>query len=424
MNNPGLRNSKKRQRGAVLLVVLLVTVVIGILGAAVSLRSVNEARLVLRQTSSTQAFWLAEAGAQKAYYDITKNNCLSMKNEATQIVCTGCSSCGTGNKVLTGTLGAGTYQVVVNNGATQLTSTGAFAPNANTPALQRAVQASLAGSPLFGYAAFSVGNMTLSNNATVDSYDSALGNYGGANIGEVGNIGTNSGLANAIVLDNNVTIKGGVSTGAGGTVSIGSGVVITGPVTHDNNVSLASVDIPPDLVSAVSPGALSFSNDETKTLTAGDYKYDNIIFNNNVKLIISGDVNLYLTEDPALQSGNNAQVIINSDSRLNIYAEGRVIFGNNVILNNLSKLPSNFIIYSRYTGANGVTISNNGTFYGAIYAPDTDIDMSNNVTVYGAMVGKTIDISNNDKVHFDEALTALSDPNSPAGLSDWQEVSP
>ena len=95
-----------------------------------------------------------------------------------------------------------------------------------------------------------------------------------------------------------------------------------------------------------------------------------------------------------------------------------------MLLNNLSKIPSRFVIYSTYTGSNGVTVANNGTFYGVIYAPSTDVSFSNNSTVFGAMVGKTVMLSNNAQVHYDESLKTFSDPNSlfMSTLGNWKEI--
>lgn len=404
-------------RGSVLAIVMMTLFTLGILGVSMSLQGVHESRLAQRHLYDTQAFWLAEAGIQKAFSEIRGNRCQGFRDTLTNASCSSCT-CGSGDMLFSEALGVGEYEVTINNSVSTVISRGYY-PNKATASLQRNIKVNVSGSPIFGYAAFSQGKMVFSNNALVDSYNSSDGEYGGVNISSSGNIGTNSTAEGAIDLSNNVIIMGSASTGAGGTIT-GSGNV-TGAITHANNVTLAPIIVPQDLSGSADLGPMTLENNETKILAGGNYKHDNITFANNVILEISGDVKLYLTGENALLGGNNAQVKINADASLVIYTEGAIAFNNNVLLNNLSKKPSSFIIYSKYTGSDGVTISNNGTFYGAVYAKDTDITLDNNANVYGSMVGKTVDVANNDEVHFDLALSSLlvSGSQVPA---DWQEI--
>ncbi len=253
----------------------------------------------------------------------------------------------------------------------------------------------------FQYLAFSDKALSLDNNAFLDSYDSSRGYYGGSNVVSNGNIGTN---ISTIDLKNNVTVHGTQTTQA--------------------HFVLDPVIVPAGLTALVSSGELSFSNDQTQTLLSGQYKYSGISFGNKTKLVIAGNVTLYLTGDPSILSGNNTELVINAGASLIIYADGKVSFNNDVLVNNVSKIPGKFIIYSTYSGSDGVKIDNNSTFYGVIYAPQTDVILNNNVTLYGAIVGKTVEISNNVAVHFDEALKSFTGPgiSSTGVLVHWAEL--
>ena len=55
---------------------------------------------------------------------------------------------------------------------------------------------------LFTYAAFAQGSLVINNNALIDSYDSSLGLYGGANKFSNGDVGSNGTTAGIITIDN------------------------------------------------------------------------------------------------------------------------------------------------------------------------------------------------------------------------------
>ena len=330
----------------------------------------------IRETSSNQAFWVGDAGLQKAY---------------------ALGACSTGTGLAATSFGPGSYAVAVTTNSCVVTLTATGAVNG----FSRNLRADCLVTSPFKFLAFSNGTITLSNNVFVDSYDSTKGNYGGSNVGNNGDIGTN-----------------------GATIAIGNNVTVHGTQTTNAGAALAPVVVPAVLTALPAGVALTLTNNNTLTLPAGNYRYSKVNFANNVGLVISGDVLMYITGNPSFSGGNNAAVTVNAGASLTIYADGVVSFSNNVALNNLAKAPDKFVIYSTYTGANGVSINNNGTFYGVIYAPLTDVTMSNNTTVFGAMVGKTITLSNDNVVHYDESLGAFSDPNSPftVKLGNWQEI--
>ncbi|MCX5713143.1 MAG: hypothetical protein NTY47_08850, partial [Candidatus Omnitrophica bacterium] len=61
------------KRGAVLIICYMVIIVLTVLGAAFFMSSVSEGRAVNKYYDSTQAFWLAETGVNRAIY-LLKNN--------------------------------------------------------------------------------------------------------------------------------------------------------------------------------------------------------------------------------------------------------------------------------------------------------------------------------------------------------------
>jgi len=404
--------------------------VLGVLGIAYGARIFNEHAVTLKTLHSTQAFWIAEAGIQAAAWDYDHNQCQGMTNLATSLPCTDCASCGVGLRLFTGNLAAGDYSVTFDQDTKTYISTGSAyrGTDANRHFMaSRKIKVLFGRDYVFGHAAFAQGEMTINNGSSVDSYNSNNGLYNGASAGSKGNMGTNGTSVNVIDIGNNSTIMGIVSTGPGGTVDyMPSKVNITGGITHTNDVYLEPVSVPSDLQSATYLGTLNVAG--TTTLSAGKYRYDTIAIGNAGTLTIDGDVELYLT-DPvkSFTTGNNTVAInINNGATLTIFAEGKIDFGNKAIINNLTpnKPASSLMIYSLYDNPadpNGVIIDNNNEFYGAVYAPLTNVTISNNAAFFGATVGKEVTLSNNGMLHYDEALALIKAPWQPSELRDWQE---
>ncbi|MBI3602400.1 MAG: hypothetical protein HY209_05860 [Candidatus Omnitrophica bacterium] len=401
------------KRGSIIFAFLII-LVFAALGAAIVLRSVNEAAAAKRTSDSTGALWVAEAGVQKVYWEYSYNNCGGMVPS---------TACGSGNKSLAGTLtGYGDYDVTLNNASSPLIqSIGSVPSRSSSRKVQRNVQVTVSRPAIFGNGIFAQGQVTLSKNALVDSYNSSNGNYGGSNILHNGNVGSDGTTAGIIIIDNNATIEGNVSTGPGGTVTQGNGDTITGTISSTNNITTPSVVVPSALTGLSSSGTLSVGNNGSKTLSDGDYKYTSASLSNGSTLNISGNVRIYLTGANDLTTGNNVTLNVNSGATLTVYTDGTLNLSNNITINNISKIPANMQIYSTYTGANGVTLTNNGTTYAGVYAPGTDVEVSNNNGFYGAVVGKTVKLDNNGEVHYDEALTTMANPFAQAIISSWQE---
>jgi putative adhesin len=68
---------------------------------------------------------------------------------------------------------------------------------------------------------------------------------------------------------------------------------------------------------------------------------------------------------------------------------------------NQSMKASNLEFYMTGGAAN---ITSDTTFYGVIYAPNSDVTVNANGDFYGAVVGKTLSFSGSGLGHYDESL--------------------
>lgn len=154
------------EKGAVLVLVLMIAVVGAILSVALSLGAVNEKNLTQRQLDSAKAFWAAEAGIHAAYWEMTRNDCQAMRILGTQTYCSSCKDCAAKAGYLTGTLATGMYRVLLSSSNSLLKSTGYF-PDIDTVRAERSIRAELGKGVLFGYAAFAREDLDGSGNGHI-----------------------------------------------------------------------------------------------------------------------------------------------------------------------------------------------------------------------------------------------------------------
>jgi len=407
---------RKKQKSIALILGIMITTAIAALSSITLTRSVAESNQSKRYINSTKAFWLGEAGVQRAYYELNHGD-----GTWTGWVASG------SKKTFTGTLGSGQYYIEIDDPSSNtplVVATGYSAGLSDPSSISRAMEANLVletKSP-FTYAGFGKSSFTMSGNGQTDSYDTTNGAYGGVNVDSNGDIGTNAVDANAITLSGNADVFGNAGTGAGGEVDISGNAAVSGSITDDREEDFDSVIIPTFLSSLASGGSYSLGGNNSDTLIPGDYRYDSLTVSANADLTLEGPINIYLTSTAALTTSGNGSIII--DGAVKIYVDGKVVISGNGIVNN-SSLPEDFIISSTYSGgADGVKISGNGDLYGAVYAPDSEIKVSGNGDVYGSLIGDEVKITGNGDVHYDEALASLSGVGNPEYvMQSWQEQS-
>ncbi len=407
----------RNERGSILVITLMFILTFTLLGLGSMYLSMVQKERAEKEVLYNRAFWLAEAGIQKTLWEYNHNSCAALFQEGTTTHCTSCLNCGGGNKVLNTQLKFdastvyGDYDISFDDGNMIVVAKGWYPSRTAANKVSRTIQ--LDSGSLFKYAAFAQNSITLNNNTLINSYDSNSGAYGGANIQTNGDVGTDGTTANAITIDNNAHVNGDVSTGAGGTVSVGN-TPVNGSTTNTNNITLPSVSVPSNLTSLSNSGSIT----NNTTLAAGNYKYTAISLSNNKTVTFNGTVNLYLTSTTsAVSTGNNFLFVLNAGASVTIYTDGPINLSNNGSVNN-GGTPSKFQIFSTYTGNNGVQITNNGSFYGAVYAPGTGVTISNNNGYYGAVVGKTVTLLQNGQIHYDQVLGGTINSNT----RKWQEL--
>ncbi len=239
----------------------------------------------------------------------------------------------------------------------------------------------------FSDAAHGKDSVNLIGNAYTDSYDSAVGPYNvSGNKGHHGDVSTDSTANNAITVLPGSAVDGQALVGPGGDPV--SGINNQGTITGTTGTEPSAFALPLSTIPSgvTNQGALDVSGNRTVVLGEGTYWFSSISVTGNGRLKTTGAVKIYVTGD------------------VNIGGNGVATAGN---------LPPNFLLYGTVDPSNAankcnsVLIHGNGSFYGAVYAPDAGVQVAGNAANFGALTGKTVTINGNGGFHYDEQLGNL-----------------
>lgn len=308
--------------------------------------------------------------------------------------------------------------------------------------LGRGIRATTGSSALFAKGLVAKGKIDLAgNNITTDSFDSSdpaastNGKYDGSKRKANGDVATNSGLTNSVSVGN-ADIYGRVSTGPGGSITIGpngrigdlnwgSKGIQSGYVKDDMNIVFQDVKAP------FNGGAFTPSSDSVGgtnyayVLGNGNYQVSgNFSLSSSQKIMVTGsNTVLYVTGDFSM-SGQSS-IILGQGATLKLYVGGSsASLSGNGIINPGSAL--NFSYYG-LTNNTSLSLSGNAAFTGVIYAPNADFTLggggSNSYDFVGASITKTATMNGHFNFHYDEALSKFG-PMRGYVVTSWNEMSP
>lgn len=141
--------------------------------------------------------------------------------------------------------------------------------------------------------------------------------------------------------------------------------------TSNNNGSVPS--------GAVAASSFKIGNQQTVTLQAGNYYFNN--FN------------------------AGAGSILNIAGPVTIYVYGTLSLGGHVdVAGNLPKNLTIITVPNGGTAPGNITLNGTSALYADIYAPQSRINMSGTGDIYGSIVGRSIDMTGNSAIHYDMSL--------------------
>jgi len=223
-----LTRYRPRERGALFLLALMALTVLLLLGASLMEKAQTALHRATQENRSTKSFHLAEAGIHSALHGLNQpNGWLTYTGESDMAVVGGFFDVA----VAPAPSARGLFTDRVT-----LLATG-YLPGPNGAQRNPCTIRVLAHKDprYFAYAAFGSDKVTIGNGSVTvmaDSYSSDSGDYGGGNVGEDADIGTNSTAADAVVILAQGELHGSVTVGAGACVP-SSCVQNSGTITGD-----------------------------------------------------------------------------------------------------------------------------------------------------------------------------------------------
>jgi hypothetical protein len=423
-----MKNLKKRphERGFVLLAVYMAAIFICLFSVVLFARHRVAIQATERYQNRVLAFNAAEAGIDTALTELTTNKDSRRTNTAAAAYPSSTTSLGqqafyytispvtdpdTGLKISTRRRIDATGCAPSCDATTRDYQTSAITVYASLDSDEKV-------GGMFDYGVFTTQSMNLSG-MTFDSYDSAAA-YGGANISSKGSVAANATASEKIELENS-TVRGTVLVGESGNPNTvieqeHSTIIppVTDPVTPPTgNLPPASVwtlgaptpmaDLPPGTVTELGNALSGVTS--SKTLAAGTYHCSQIsVSGSKGKIVTTGPVKIYV------------------DGGVEITGIGTTV---------PSDKPGNLQIY--VTGTASCKVQGNGSFFGGLYAPNSDVtfkasNSGKGGVWFGAVVAKTFSTGGGGTpaFHYDVSMktTPTENPNFTPSVSitTWQEM--
>lgn len=233
-----------------------------------------------------------------------------------------------------------------------------------------------------------VNEVVMLGDAQTDSYSSWAGPYSSATAGSQGSVCSNG----PIGLIGNVSIHGDAHPGPGQIVGeIGHDTVSGSTAPRSTAMTLPPVNFGsaatannnqniPMTAKGRSPlngTALTLSGGDTLTLPPGIYYFSSVLITGSSTLELCGPTVIYCTGN--FNGGGGSLV-------------------------NATQLPRNLQLYC--TGQ-FCTLGGSTAFYGAVYAPTTDVMIYGTADMFGSLVGLNLVLIGDAKLHADQALGPL-----------------
>ncbi|UCC80920.1 MAG: hypothetical protein JSW64_06060 [Candidatus Zixiibacteriota bacterium] len=395
------------EKGIVLIVCVILLLMLAIVGIASLMTSDTEMDISGNSEHKISAFYLADAGVEKAYSILSGSPDWrsGLYNEQ---------------------LGEGTYDVMVYDSLTypylgekiMVRSTGRVGEANSTI---EAIFAPKYRSP-FQYGAYGRDTFDMLGGGMIDSYDSDLGSYASQAInGPDGNAYMYA-LENGhirsegdIKLGGNAQLHGDAITGDSGSFTFGGGTGIYGDSLR------SSEHFPVDSIPSADIAYAQANNDASTNLTlTGTATYDPIT---NALNAGSGDSVIFNSGTYYFSSvdfTSSACLVLAPGADVTIYLTGMWdTSGGSVI--NTDATAANLHIYSTGTDFD----FSGGTYLcAAIFAPNAEIVVTGGSHFFGSVIGRSFSNGGGTTLHFDEALLRIGNDLLLVGydLERWREL--
>jgi len=238
------------------------------------------------------------------------------------------------------------------------------------------------GNALFDKALWGIDWVNLGGTVLIDSYDPALGAYGGTNVGNNGAIGSNG----YITANGTVDIKGDVAYYDAANSNIAATCTVTGDIINLQEQR----PFPPIPDFAVGTTNITKNTTGTTTIAPGDY--GDILIKKGTLLLSPGVYHFNSIAD----SASGALAI---SGKTTIFVKSALDLGGSGVMNPTGN-PTELTI--NYRGTSELKIHGNPEAFLEVYAPNAPLKLVGTSDFWGSFIGKTATVMGTPQIHFDE----------------------
>ncbi len=366
------------ERGSALLISLCLLAMLTLIGIMAIQNTNTEIDLAYNKTHSDKAFYIAEAGAKRAFVDINNDN--EWRSGYSDVDFSG-----------------GEYLVSLTDSSANSALFDTVIIRSEGTYHQGAGVIELITVPEYlhpwTYAMFAKGGIVFDKTTCTDSYNSDSGSYASTMLDSLGSVGTNG----TITTSKDITFGGDVTTATEGGITLGVNNTING----DTSSTRDSVDIP-DIPSSEFVWAESV-NDATTGMSGSNYTY-----NPGQHTLVGGSYsNIVLTSGvyyfSSIELGQGSTLSLAPGADVTIYVTGDIVLRQESTMNDGGS-PSNFKIFS---SGSTLQFDQSNVFYGAFYGPNAHVQYDQTTNVFGSLVANTIKLDQSACFHYDRDLAKI-----------------
>lgn len=426
--------SQRSQSGNVLVGAMIMSTVFGITLLGYLNLVGGQYRYIARSQVWNETIPLAEAGVEEALAHINFNGVDNLDADGWELIGT--------NYVKSVELPSGTYKVWISDDENPIIySQGAVSSTLAPDDFTRTIRVTTQKTAMFMKGMVAKDDIDLNgNNVETDSFDSkdpsasSGGFYDPSKRKANGDVATNSSLENRLRIGN-ANIIGRVSTGPGGSISIGSNGavgslewhadgnsgIMPGWSSDDMNVDFVDITLPFNNGNYPTSGTVDGVNYEY-VMGDGNFELSGFSLSGQKKIAITGNATLLVTDD--ISMAGQAALEIKPGASLTLYMTGTSArFAGQGIVNETGN-ALNFSYYGMPSNTE-LKMSGNAGFVGTIYAPDAAFTLGgggNDTSDFiGASVTDSVKMNGHFNFHYDENL-GREGPGSGFLATAWHEI--
>ncbi|RKX25605.1 MAG: hypothetical protein DRP45_05525 [Candidatus Zixiibacteriota bacterium] len=364
----------KNEKGSALLIAMAMSLMLFLVGVAAVNNSVTDTDMSFNQSYTEQAFYVAEAGAWRAFTKIKADS--------------------TWNTGFTDeSFGGGTYSVIRTDSSTNpaLLDTVVITSTGEADGCRAIVELTLAPDIFhpFKHAMFADKSMDIRNSFNTDSYCSDSGTYAATVLTSEGDVGSNG----TIDVANGAFIGGDVASSLTGGTNVHWGATVTGTTTD----AAEAQEVP---AVPASEFTAAQANNSAPAGLSGSYSYNvatNTFLSTGNVVLASGT---YFFSSMILK--NSASLSVAPGAEVKIYITGDIEMKNSSEMNS-GGTPGSLQIYSQ----GDFVLKNSGDVAAVFYSPNGDADLRNSGQFFGSIIAEDIVAHNSALFHYDRTLANI-----------------